>query len=846
MSHFPCKIYNTDEKEYQNRTGDKPAYAILSMTDDFGLQEAITKVTTNSPNNLFIIINGQQSLNLRSIDKFDEHFGKALCGVDRWGEKSDGTGIWKGKYKIFTSENDNMSVASKLYDDYGKQGKNDLIIDVINAKYEYNELKQGNTKAFNDFCDNLEQILDHIPAQSINVFIAGFSRGGMFSLRLAEWFTDKRNESKEIIVVTIDPVQKYLKERKDWIKNWADWKVIESKWKLSTDNNRPFGAFRFKFPILKATGAIHYNVFQRWGGKGSSYLDQPQGSAVDGAVAPSANLTRKYLDGKNYKGLKPYEKRPSYSPYDQLDVVCTDHTKMPKKYRDWAIDIAHKHFPSFSLNTTHGYANSCVIISFADFYSSNDINSITVEIDGSNVSLNRNEDERSVSFNIPENLGCGKIEILITINEVTVMRDFQITHQSFKLNKTSDYPGEQIEISFEPARKETTSPIVMMGEERLQLLWNGNTAGFFIPKDFKSGNTNIKVEFSDSENTSETFFVLTPTIKLNPSKANRNAKVNIAFEPKPKDTSLISAIFNEKKIELNWDKQNNNTAFFTVSKTAKLGYANISASFLNRTFTENFIVTPFIMQCDFKYVQHGTEVVIKGVFHKSDIVVIGNTKIKTEFRNDSLVFKIPDKIKTGENSIYILSDKIYRSNTVQLVICKQLDIHAVCVPDRIKHNSPTIVNLISEKIKPTDMVLLDNKIVPYQKFSKKNGTLNAKIIGGKKSIRILKIEENDYYNNLYYLKDSFYNIEFTAECLAGQKDIRILRIKNDVYYLSDPFTLFSCDLIGNTNSMELHKLDCTWIDKIHASHKALICSTFDEPKENGYDNCHWCIGGSRR
>lgn len=58
--------------------------------------------------------------------------------------------------------------------------------------------------------------------------------------------------------------------------------------------------------------------------------------------------------------------------------------------------------------------------------------------------------------------------------------------------------------------------------------------------------------------------------------------------------------------------------------------------------------------------------------------------------------------------------------------------------------------------------------------------------------------------------------------------------------------LISCDLTGNMNTKELHYHHCVWAGKILNSHIRKILSFYDNPHENGYDNCHWCIGGSKR
>lgn len=55
--------------------------------------------------------------------------------------------------------------------------------------------------------------------------------------------------------------------------------------------------------------------------------------------------------------------------------------------------------------------------------------------------------------------------------------------------------------------------------------------------------------------------------------------------------------------------------------------------------------------------------------------------------------------------------------------------------------------------------------------------------------------------------------------------------------------------LGNKNTKEVHDLwnqhpNCQ-ISEIRVEHRVYF-STHAEAKAAGYDNCHWCIGGSRR
>ncbi|OMH28072.1 hypothetical protein [Motiliproteus sp. MSK22-1] len=56
--------------------------------------------------------------------------------------------------------------------------------------------------------------------------------------------------------------------------------------------------------------------------------------------------------------------------------------------------------------------------------------------------------------------------------------------------------------------------------------------------------------------------------------------------------------------------------------------------------------------------------------------------------------------------------------------------------------------------------------------------------------------------------------------------------------------------LGNTNTTEVHDLDneqaSCQINKIIMAGNDKPFTTTNEAKRLGYDNCHWCIGGSTR
>ncbi|MEJ6951104.1 hypothetical protein [Natronospora cellulosivora (SeqCode)] len=413
---FPCKIHNTDDTN-----GDKPAYAILSFQEDFDLFDAIKRVKESSPKNIFIIINGQQSGHNKAGHETDKRFGLALCGTNRigdkifdWGILKDKvqeihnavgyTGVWQGDYRIYTSFA-YRSVASVLFDEYGER---DLIINIVNAKYEWGQSKNRNTASFENFCNDLKKILVSIKnITDIRFFIAGFSRGGMFALRLGQWLS---KYGKERIVVTIDPVQNRQKEHLDWALGWGRWRQAVLKrnrgWEKVSPLPLPLNWDMYRFPILKGKADKHYNVFQRF--IGPDHLAWPRGSAVNNAIAPGAELTGNRSSSPNNK----YSKLPDVSPFDQLDISCNDHTMMPKKYREWVLDIAHKHFEALDpirCTPSQALPGSHVNISRSDDLDSGNIfMARQVYIDQRQIDSVWNKNKKIIDIEIPEDLSAGE------------------------------------------------------------------------------------------------------------------------------------------------------------------------------------------------------------------------------------------------------------------------------------------------------------------------------------------------------------------------------------------------------------------------------------------------------
>ena len=56
--------------------------------------------------------------------------------------------------------------------------------------------------------------------------------------------------------------------------------------------------------------------------------------------------------------------------------------------------------------------------------------------------------------------------------------------------------------------------------------------------------------------------------------------------------------------------------------------------------------------------------------------------------------------------------------------------------------------------------------------------------------------------------------------------------------------------LGNTNTIEVHMLarrsaNCR-IELIHQSHRRYYATLSEARADRPYDNCHWCLGNSKR
>jgi hypothetical protein len=69
------------------------------------------------------------------------------------------------------------------------------------------------------------------------------------------------------------------------------------------------------------------------------------------------------------------------------------------------------------------------------------------------------------------------------------------------------------------------------------------------------------------------------------------------------------------------------------------------------------------------------------------------------------------------------------------------------------------------------------------------------------------------------------------------------------------YPLYGKQFVGNSNTTEVHDLDnektgpteCQINEIISAGHaRTFNPDTLEQAHQRGYDNCHYCIGGSRR
>jgi hypothetical protein len=110
------------------------------------------------------------------------------------------------------------------------------------------------------------------------------------------------------------------------------------------------------------------------------------------------------------------------------------------------------------------------------------------------------------------------------------------------------------------------------------------------------------------------------------------------------------------------------------------------------------------------------------------------------------------------------------------------------------------------------------------------------------SIRRIPFQQNDASVAKVYLKvpdKSKVSYEVAAaQYVNGQVVGRVTRIFN---VLDEK----DMNFIGNRNSTEVHKKGCQWIGKMSSKNKVGF-RTLDFAHMEGYDNCAYCLGGSKR
>ena len=314
--YFPSKIYNNDNRSKTNST-----FTVLGITSGFDL--AAVKRRKNIKN-IFVIINGQQEPcgQVCSGEKSDKLFGRRLTGGHRTGG---------GSYQVYLSHVHN-SLAGALFDRYGEDS---IIIDVLNPKYNWRH-----TDALKKQTEHYLRGIIHELLQSqssrINLFISGFSRGGLLAYKLAQ---DLKDEATIRALVTIDPVINPLSSDARNVVSTAHYKRRDGEWALTHKKLPAFLKPLHYFPVLKNPRVPAYNVFQRQGlfSLAGGQFGKPIGSAIDGALSPCKTEDICALfHGDTSK----------HAPFDQYDSAVAYHSPdMPQKYANWVLDIALKTMP---------------------------------------------------------------------------------------------------------------------------------------------------------------------------------------------------------------------------------------------------------------------------------------------------------------------------------------------------------------------------------------------------------------------------------------------------------------------------------------------------------------------
>lgn len=329
--YFGSKIYNN---KYFSL--DEPTFSVLSSQNNFGIDEAVNYANSIKLKTIFIICSGQQTLGDQYINDYgDLLYGEQLTGCNRLGNNNEDENkyFWNGKFKIYNSSNPKYkNTASILYDTYINDS---LVIDILNTRYDW----QLDPFYFADIINFLKNViydsiyckLNDKNRESVKLFICGFSRGGIVSLRLVEKF--KEIFGNDLInkidkVVTIDPVVNPMTEF-----DIIDYFAVKQKGKWLRKEKNKYLPDYFSpniIPVLKSIEGIkYYNVFQR-----RAWTEQP--NAVQKPIGSAVNKANYYSDiNKDIPAND--DVRNSVMQYD---MSINAHTPdMLNKYADWIINI---------------------------------------------------------------------------------------------------------------------------------------------------------------------------------------------------------------------------------------------------------------------------------------------------------------------------------------------------------------------------------------------------------------------------------------------------------------------------------------------------------------------------
>jgi len=314
--YFASKIYNNNSS-----SKTKSTFTLLETAAGFNLEEAEKK---RDVKNIFIIINGQQNPCGQNCtgEESDELFGRALTGIHRVG---------KASYKVYRPHIHN-SVAGTLYDRYSE---NSIVIDILNPKYNWEHSDNFKQQTERYIRDIVYTLLDNKPVK-VNLFITGFSRGGLLAYKLAQ---DLKSRANVRALVTVDPVINPFSTDTQNIASTAHYKLRAKEWELTHRKLPAFLKPLHNFPVLKNPKVPTYNVFQRNGlfSHGGGQFGKPIGSAIEGAMSAC----------KTYNICALFNGDTSkHGPFDQYDSAVAYHSpEMLQKYNNWILNIALNTMP---------------------------------------------------------------------------------------------------------------------------------------------------------------------------------------------------------------------------------------------------------------------------------------------------------------------------------------------------------------------------------------------------------------------------------------------------------------------------------------------------------------------